>query len=210
MSEIHVASRFTRSWVRLYTRRLDPELRERRIAEIESDLWEHGRDSEEAGAAPSDAGLQIVARCLAGMPADLAWRSDAARRARSSRRREPMNEVIRRSWWLVPAALVGLFDVMLFLAQSGRYGGLGGGFLEPRIGVRLAASAAWLVFAVCIAAGIALRNRRPQRAGWLVIVGSLPALLLFWMVVPPLLAVAAIVGAVLHMTSTPSPAQTPA
>ena len=65
---IELASAVTRSWVRLYTRRLDADIRASRIAEIESDLWEHGRDSEEAGAAPSDAGLQIVARCLAGMP----------------------------------------------------------------------------------------------------------------------------------------------
>jgi hypothetical protein len=44
----------------------------------------------------------------------------------------------------------------------------------------------------------------------LVIVGSVPALLLAWMVVPPLVAIAAIVGAIYHMTTAPSPTQTPA
>jgi len=119
-----------------------------------------------------------------------------------------MNDVIRRSWWLVPAVLVGLFDVMLFLGQLTDFFGLIEE--EPRVGTRLAASAAWLLFAACIAVGIALRNRRPQRAGVLVIVGSVPALLLVWMVVPPLLGVAAIVGAIYHMTTAPSPTQAPA
>lgn len=202
---IEFASAVTLSWVRLYTRRLEADIRGSRIAEIESDLWEHRREAEEAGTEPSDAGLQVLARCLAGMPADLAWRSGAARRARVNRWREPMNDVIRRSWWLVPAVLVGLFDVMLFLGQLTDFFGLIEE--EPRVGTRLAASAAWLLFAVCIAVGIALRNRRPQRAGLLVIIGSLPAVLLFWMVVPPLLGVAAIVGAIYHMTTAPSPTQ---
>ena len=118
-----------------------------------------------------------------------------------------MNAVIRRSWWLVPATLVGLFDVWLFLGQL--TGSMPfGAEEEPRLGVRLAASAAWLLFSACIAAGIALRNRRPQRAGWLVIVGSLPALMLWWTVVMPFLGAAAIWGASVHMTTTPSAART--
>jgi len=205
---IELASAVTRSWVRLYTRRLDADIRASRIAEIESDLWEHRRETEEAGVEPSDAGLQVLARCLAGMPADLTWRSGAAAGARASRRGEPMNDVIRRSWWLVPAVLVGVFDVMLFLGQVTDFFGLIE--FEPRVGTRLAASAAWLLAAVCIAVGIALRNRRPQRAGSLVIVGSLPAVLSAWMVVPPLLGIAAIVGAIYQMTTAPSPTQAPA
>ena len=205
---IELASTVTRSWVRLYTRRLDEDVRASRIAEIESDLWEHRRETEEAGADPSDAALQVLARCLAGMPADVAWRSGAARLASSSRKGEPMNDLIRRSWWLVPAVLVGLFDVMLFLAQLTHFFGLME--FEPRVGTRLAASAAWLLAAVCIAVGLALRDRRPQRAGVLVIVGSVPAVLLVWMVVAPLLGVAAIVGAIYHMTTAPSPTQAPA
>lgn len=205
---IELGSAVTRSWVRLYTRRLEADIRASRIAEIESDLWEHRRETEETGVEPSDAGLQVLARCLAGMPADLAWRSGAAARAKASRRREPMNDLIRRSWWLVPAVLVGLFDVMLFLGQLTAFFG----FIEfePRVGTRLAASAVWLMFSVCMAVGLALRNRRPQRAGILVIVGSLPALLIVWMVLPPLFGIAAIVGAIYHMTSAPSPTQAPA
>ena len=81
---------------------------------------------------------------------------------------------------------------------------------EPRVGTRLAASAVWLLFAVCMGLGLALRDRRPQRAGVLMIVSSVPALFLVWMVVPPLLGAAAIVGAIYHMTTAPSPTRTPA
>jgi hypothetical protein len=205
---IELASALTRSWVRLYTRRLEADVCASRIAEIESDLWEHRRETEEAGADPSDAGLQVLARCLAGMPADLAWRSGAARAARSSRRREPMNDQIRRSWWLVPAVLVGLFDVMLFIAQLTQFFGLMEA--EPRVGTRLAASAVWLLAAVCLAVGLVLRDRRPQRAGVLVMIGSVPAVLMVWMVVPPLVGLAAIIGAIDHMTLAPSPTRAPA
>ena len=119
-----------------------------------------------------------------------------------------MNDVIRRSWWLLPAVLVGLFDVMLFIGQLTH--GFGLMEFEPRVGTRLTAAAVWLTFSVCIAVGLALRNRRPQRAGILIIVGSLPALLLAWMVVPPLVAMAAIGGAIYHMTTSPSPTRAPA
>jgi hypothetical protein len=204
-----LAVRFTMGWARTYTRRLAPEVRAARLGEIQSDLWEHHRDAEEASADPSDVALQILARCIVGMPSDLAWRSGAARRARADRRREPMNATIRRSWWLVPATLILLFDLWLFLGQLTEHMPFGTEG-EPRVGVRLAASAFWLLFTVCMAAGIMLRNRRPQRAGWLVIVGTLPAFMLVWVVVPPLLAIATVVGAIGLMTTTPSPSQTPA
>lgn len=205
---IEFASAVTRSWVRLYTRRLEADVRASRIAEIESDLWEHRRETADAGADPSDAGLQVLARCLAGMPADLAWRSGAARPARSTRRRESMNDQIRKSWWLVPAVLVGLFDVFLFIGQLTQFFGLIEA--EPRVGTRFTASAVWFVCAVCLAVGLALRDRRPQRAGVLVIIGSVPALMIAWAVVPPLVGLAAIIGAIDHMTTAPSPTKAPA
>ena len=112
-----------------------------------------------------------------------------------------MNATIRRSWWLVPATMILLFEVALFLGPT-RFRGLAPE--TASFGSRLASSAVWLLCTVCMAE-IAIRNRRPQRAGWLVIVGTLPALLLVWAIVPPLLAIATIVGAMAHMTTTPSP-----
>jgi hypothetical protein len=64
------ATRLVGAWAALYTRGLQPTAREQRLAELESDLWEHGAACGE-GLRPQ---LQILSRCLRGMPADLAWR----------------------------------------------------------------------------------------------------------------------------------------
>jgi hypothetical protein len=60
-----------RLWTRLYTWRMPPLLREARLEEIESDLWECQHDP-----ADSDgrAAVQIFARLFIGMPSDLCWR----------------------------------------------------------------------------------------------------------------------------------------
>jgi len=60
------------SWVRLYTWRMPRAVREARIAEIESDLWESSQDDNRSGPRP----LQIIARLLIGIPDDLQWRAE--------------------------------------------------------------------------------------------------------------------------------------
>jgi hypothetical protein len=69
----------TRAWVRLYTRGLDPEAREARRAEIESDLWEHQAWARGTSEEPADTGLHLLARLVLGVPADLAWRRTCQR-----------------------------------------------------------------------------------------------------------------------------------
>jgi uncharacterized protein (TIGR03435 family) len=61
-----------RAWTKLYTSGLPPAVRNRRRAEIDSDLWEWRADqaSEPRGAA----GLHLLLRMLRGMPHDVAWR----------------------------------------------------------------------------------------------------------------------------------------
>jgi hypothetical protein len=59
-------------WARLYTWRMPRSVRQARIAEIESDLWESSRDGNEPAMLP----VQIVARLLIGMPDDLRWRGE--------------------------------------------------------------------------------------------------------------------------------------
>jgi hypothetical protein len=62
-----------RSWTRAYTTGMGAEVRRRRCAEIESDIWESLHDTE-SGAS----GLHIVARFARGMPADVLWRLEHA------------------------------------------------------------------------------------------------------------------------------------
>lgn len=57
----------TRRWVRLYTRGLPVDARERRLLEVESDLWEHLND-------PDVADREILGRTLRGIHADVWWR----------------------------------------------------------------------------------------------------------------------------------------
>lgn len=66
--------RATRWWVGVYTAGLAPEVRERRRAELESDLWEQRHEAEVLGRRPSGTAVQILRRLLLGMPADLGWR----------------------------------------------------------------------------------------------------------------------------------------
>jgi hypothetical protein len=61
-------------WARLYTWRMPGSVRQARIAEIESDLWESSRDGNQPAMLP----FQIVARLLIGMPDDLRWRAEQA------------------------------------------------------------------------------------------------------------------------------------
>ena len=58
-----------RAWTRVYTWRLDPLPRERRRAEMESDLWEFQRDrGGNRGLSPA---VQVLARMVIGVPDDL-------------------------------------------------------------------------------------------------------------------------------------------
>ena len=64
MSALH---RLVRVWTHLYTFALPSEIRDRRRAEIESDVWESEHDPD----VPHHA---LVLRLLRGIPADLLWR----------------------------------------------------------------------------------------------------------------------------------------
>jgi len=75
---VRMARAAVRLWTAVYTWRLPPVLRDRRRAEIESDLWESGGD----GAASS---TEIMGRLLIGMADDVRWRVEQ-RAATSSQR----------------------------------------------------------------------------------------------------------------------------
>jgi hypothetical protein len=66
---VRVAARLVRMWTRLYTAGIAPDLRDRRRAEIESDLWESRRQPHRGNVA-----AQIISRLVLGVPDDLAWR----------------------------------------------------------------------------------------------------------------------------------------
>jgi hypothetical protein len=63
-----------RLWTRAYTTGMRADVRRRRCAEIESDIWESLHDLENPGAS----GIHIVVRFARGMPADVLWRLEHA------------------------------------------------------------------------------------------------------------------------------------
>lgn len=62
-------------WVHLYTRRLPAAVAWERRAELMSDLWEEGAESRAQGRPPAVTAASMVYRALAGVPADITWRS---------------------------------------------------------------------------------------------------------------------------------------
>jgi hypothetical protein len=65
-----LAIALVRSWTRAYTTGMHAELRRRRCAEVESDIWEALHDQEYT----SGSGFHIMARFAQGIPADVLWR----------------------------------------------------------------------------------------------------------------------------------------
>ena len=67
---LHLATELVRAWTRVYTTGMPPEVRRRRCAEIESDIWESLHDPERT----TQLGIQIVTRFTRGIPDDVLWR----------------------------------------------------------------------------------------------------------------------------------------
>ncbi|HEY7730851.1 MAG TPA: hypothetical protein VH950_08125 [Gaiellaceae bacterium] len=95
------AARLVRSWARLYTRGLDPDVRASRAAELDSDLWE--QLSAEGDSLRTQ--LAIVSRLLRGAADDLSWRRE---RTRPRRRPTPAGAARALGWSVWATALLFL------------------------------------------------------------------------------------------------------
>ena len=62
-----------RWWVHAYTASLSTDARDGRRAEIESDLWEHLADAHASQQHRISTEIDVLARVLIGIPADLTW-----------------------------------------------------------------------------------------------------------------------------------------
>ena len=100
----------TRAWLRLYTNGLPADVALARRTEVECDLWEMQQDPELQGRLP----FVAATRLLAGMPDDLAWRTDHA----------PLAEQVltRRLTALMAAAaiVISLWTAPIFLLKGKR------------------------------------------------------------------------------------------
>jgi hypothetical protein len=104
---LRLAMAAVRVWTRLYTWRTSPQARNRRLEEIESDLWESARDDDaDRRRLPAD----VVLRFVLGIPDDLAWRLDQWNDSNRSRR-------FRLALTLAGVAAVGIW-IMVASGQS--------------------------------------------------------------------------------------------
>ena len=186
-----------RAWARLYTARLDTAEREARRAEIECDLWEQARSAMNEGRHPMVVVAEIWARCLAGIADDVLWRLERSAASRARRQgtegRQEMTTIRSRRSLALPigaiAVAIGVALVLItidniqYLEQSERI--VPSATLASISGVLLVAALA------CIPVGFLAMRRRPVEGAALVVGGALTAgLMVYWLIVPVLLAVA--------------------
>lgn len=155
------ASSVVGAWAALYTRGLPPTAREERLAELESDLWEHRAACGE-GLRPQ---LAILSRCVRGMPADLAWR----RACGSGRLTAAL--AARRLGWLAFGLAAALLLAVTGAAAAPLVGLNEHPDWDPDSAARYARGCA--VLFVTLAAGLALLWRLPRLGAGLASLGSL-------------------------------------
>jgi len=177
-------------WVATYSRHLPTEAAERRQAELASDLWEQRAYGRLVRAPAPAVALSILRRMAAGMPADLRWRQHqlAATRGRPLvPGGRPVLRTLARNWWLILAALVGLFEVAFGVAiplhDGVNFDTIGGGAIVATAGL-------------LVLGGIAVRRRRSRIAGDLMIaVGAMPMMPWLWIIPLPVAGLTVIVAA---------------
>lgn len=112
---------FARWWTDRYTRGLAEEVRDRRRAEIASDVFEQVQMASTASSSP---GTAIAWRATRGIPADLAWRRQE-KRVMQGATPDPRGSRLRNTWgvvtqnWFAPiAVLVGVFNLLASIAVA--------------------------------------------------------------------------------------------
>lgn len=202
-----VAAAFARAWARTYTRGLAGEARVERLAELDSDLFEHERNGRRAGQSAVTLSFEILWRVVLGMPADVSWRLEAAQpgtalrtlaAAVSARSAATALWTVRRGMpgvtWVLAGGYV-LVGIVLLLTL-------------PLAGDKPPGERAWggvmlLVAGLLIAGGFWLAKRRGKTAVALALAGSVPFGLAFSAtIVVPAASVVALVCVVVKARST--------
>ena len=209
MSAAMAARRFVLAWVRIYTAGLAAPVRNARRDEIASDTWE------EINSGNDDAAASLTARCLLGVPADIAWRVEQANAL--SRASGAVLAILQRleagARWVngkgipaVSALLGGLYAVggLLLLA------------LSPLAREEPPAAVA-LLGGLCLLAGVLVLQgrrflfRRPLLGMGMVALGAVPpALVLFQTIVIPVATALALTDAARNAIRTRRAVDSPA
>ena len=109
---VQLAAGVARTWVRLYTSRMPPELRVGRRAEVDSDLWDHHNDALEDGISPWRTALDMLLRTCLGVLDDLSWCMEARQPTRRTGR-FTMELTARQTRWMGILSVAGAAIVLL-------------------------------------------------------------------------------------------------
>ena len=180
-----VTGRLNRSWIRVYTIGLGPELRTDRLAEVNSDLWEHELDDQLNGVAVRSTAWEMLARLASGMPADLAWRLE--QRRPMTRSVHMLTAMQQNSWqrnalWALSSVLI------VFLLVTGV--AIAITMEESSLGAKIAYGSAVFLCGVLILAGFVVTEREPRLGVALLLIGTVGGSLLMWwfLFIPPVVA----------------------
>ena len=108
----------------------------------------------------------------------------------------PLRSAVVQAWWAPIAAVLGVATVLA---------GIGTVFEAHNLGGRIVGSSVLVLFGASTLWGLVRRPRHRQAGDALLLVGTLPALTFFWLVVPTVAALAVWVG-VLTARPTGAPA----
>jgi hypothetical protein len=104
------------------------------------------------------------------------------------------------TWWTILAAVLGAVYVVMATGQL---------IADPK-GTNVGALGIMMGFAALIALGLRLRSRSKVSGNWMIVFATIPALTFFWIIVPAVVGLAIIAGAVMEISraapSTPAAA----
>ncbi len=199
--------RFVRGWVHVYTAGLRPSVRGERREEIEADLWEQAMEATLTGRT-SGLGTHVLMRWALGTPDDLVWRvAQLGKRNDSGAKETAMVQSSTSrtmAYGVGGLALVLLAAVLTFTVanqfrrgwtvSSIEYQSLGYAWLPDTFWVLIVT---WPLAFGLILGGFGVMRRSPSLGAFLVVVGSAAfALVLFWLIIPLIAAIALSVYAV--------------
>ncbi len=79
------------AWVRIYSLGLPADVRDSRLNEMKSHLWEQEADSRKSGYSPDLTAVQIALQLILGLPQDFTWRVGMSRTLMARRQRSEVD-----------------------------------------------------------------------------------------------------------------------
>jgi hypothetical protein len=173
---VPMSERAAMAWTRWYTRRLPSGLGDARRAELASDLHEHRAEARDSGEPERRTSVEIAARLVEGMPADLSWRHAQRSRVRSMTMATDSSARGYPMWLTIVLFVMG--GLALFMSLSSVVGAL----VDGDEGMLVWALLLFLVGASIIG-GLLLVDRAPYASVTLAAVGAVGfGLATYWMV----------------------------